>query len=127
MILVLLVGCMNDSPPPPKTAVHERNLPTYSPLTFRDDVTKLISEKRFNDAVEFINGVDPNRQADHDKAGYFAVAEELIVLPGVYPEVEYDNNRDWEFPGTSDAVESAAWQQAATGFAKSYNLQRYGR
>ena len=48
----------------------------------------------------------------------------MILLPGVYPEVEYDRARDWEMPGTSDAIEDTEWQRAAGDFAERYNRLR---
>ena len=46
------------------------------------------------------------------------------MLPGIYPNVEYNRNRDWYIPGTQDAIEDAAWQAAATDFARRYNRRR---
>ena len=77
--------------------------------------------------MQYLESSDPIRQSDHDKTGYYAVAEDLVVLPGVYPDVEYVSERDWEFPGTSDAVEHQVWQNAATDFAIKYNQHRKGR
>ncbi|MGI9456156.1 MAG: hypothetical protein ACR2NU_06305 [Aeoliella sp.] len=114
VLTVVLVGC---SAP----------LPAYSPVNFRNDIAELIGGERYGDAVQFLNSADPIRQANHDRSGYYAVAEDLIVLPGVHPGVVYDRERDWEFPGTSDAIEHMGWQNAATEFATIYNQHRNGR
>lgn len=84
----------------------------------------VISNQRYDAAVTYLKSADPSGQAIYDKSGYYAVAEDLIVLPGVYPSIEYDKNRDWEFPGTSDAVIHSQWQAAATKFASKYNGYR---
>lgn len=104
MLLVLLVGCTRGQPPVQPIPKPAPNVPPYSAETFRDDVTKLITERRYDEAVAYLIAADPIRQAIYDKSGYYAVAEDLIVLPGVYPDIHYDRGRDWEFPGTSNAV-----------------------
>jgi len=128
LIVILLAGCENragTSPNVPESG--SVIVPTYSPETFRRDVSDLISSKRYSNAVAFLRTVDPKRQAFHDETGYYAVGEDLIVLPGVDPTVVYDRNRDWQFPGTSDAVEDLAWQRAATDFAVRYNQNRVSK
>lgn len=55
--------------------------------------------------------------------------EDTIVLPGVDPDALFDPDRDWELPGTSDAIADGAqeaWQLAATHFASQYNRERSG-
>jgi len=121
-IVVFLAGCDN-SPSKPVPAGRPK-APAYDPATFRDEITSLIAEQRFADAVHYLSAADPARQAQHDGEGYLAVAEDAIILPGVDPEVLFDQNRDWEFPGTSDAVLDTDWQQAATEFAEKYNRAR---
>lgn len=123
-ILLLLAGCSPGEPASSNATVHSRNVPSYSPETFRAEVTRLIAEKRYEDAVALVERAAPERQVDHDKTGFIAVAEDLIVLPGVFPVIDYDGARDWEFPGASDTVESPPWQDAATDFARRYNLLR---
>ena len=98
--------------------------PAYRPADFRADVTDLIAARRYADATLYLASADADRQADFDAAGYLAVAQFAIVLPGVTPQVDYDAARDWCFPGTQDAIEDAAWQAAATDFARRYNLRR---
>lgn len=97
--------------------------PEYKPETFRQTIESLIQEGRYADAVGYLDKADPIELAKHDKQGYLAVAEDLIVLPGVYPGIE-PSAEDWCFPGTQDAIEDAAWQEAATKFATTYNLFR---
>ena len=64
------------------------------------------------------------QQVEFDGAGYLAVALDMIFLPGIYPQTNYDPARDWCFPGTQDAIEDAAWQAAAKDFAGRYNFRR---
>jgi hypothetical protein len=84
----------------------------------------LIADKHYNEAVAYLESADAKRQAMHDTNGYAAVAKDDIILPSVDSGVWYDRSRDWEMPGTSDCVESVAWQEAATRFAEEYNRQR---
>lgn len=106
------------------TESSSKPLPVYTPETFREDVSALISEQRYEDAVRYLASADPVRQARYDEEGYLAVAEDLIYLPGLEPAVEFDRQRDWEFPGTSDVLQDEDWQNAATDFAEQYNSER---
>ena len=115
-MVLFAVGCGSAVPPA-----------IYDPATFREEVTRLIDAKRYDDAVLLVAAADVDRQAAHDANGYLAVGEDLIVLPGVYPEIDYDPERDWYFPGTQDAIQHAGWQDAATEFAERYNLWRKGQ
>jgi hypothetical protein len=99
---------------------------SYNPESFRADITKLISARRYAAAVAYVESADAKRQAAYDKTGYVAVGEDMIVLPGVYPRVDYDDSRDWYMPGTQDAIEDMAWQKAATRFAEQFNRIRAG-
>ncbi len=101
--------------------------PAYAPERFRNDITSLILASRYEDAVIYLRGVDPVRQADHDRTGFLAVAWRAIMLPGAGPNDMYDPDRDWCFPGTQDAIEHAGWQMAAQEFATQYNQRRLGR
>jgi hypothetical protein len=98
----------------------------YDPSTFRADITRLISAKQYRQAVALVKAADVERQLAADRAGYMAIGLDMILLPGVYPQVEYDPSRDWYVPGTQDAIEDGEWQNAATGFAERYNLRRRG-
>jgi hypothetical protein len=109
---LLLVGGCSESPPP------------YSPPSFRSDIERLIEARHYDLATAYVRSADPGRQAAFDKAGYLAVGEDDVVLPGVYPKITYDRSRDWFMPGTSDAIEDLAWQRAATRFAAAYNQKR---
>lgn len=93
------------------------------PENFRQTIESLIEQERFSDAVSYLEKAAPSIQAKYDKQGYLAVAEDLIVLPGVYPDIEV-SAEDWCFPGTQDAIQDARWQKAATAFATSYNTYR---
>jgi hypothetical protein len=134
----LLCGC--DRSPPPATeatapasnanagwakSVPASTQPAYAPEQFRSDISSLIASNRYEDAVIYLRGVDPARQADHDRAGFLAVAWDAIVLPGAEPN-NYDPKRDWCFPGTQDAIEHWGWQSAAQTFATKYNQRRRG-
>jgi hypothetical protein len=114
LVIVLLLGGCAESPP------------RYSPESFRTEIERLIQAKRYDLATAYVRSADPGRQAAFDKAGYLAVGEDDIVLPGVDPKVTYDRSRDWFMPGTSDAIENEAWQRAATKFAAAYNQKRRG-
>lgn len=98
-----------------------RSVPAYTSSNFRTDVEALIQSGEYHRAVALLESADPARQAAHDKSGYLAVGEDLVVLPGVDTPVSYDSRRDWVFPGTSDVVEDVTWQHAATEFARRYN------
>ena len=127
LFLAAAQSCSDSSrnaPAPARTPTSQA--PAYAPATFRADITSLIAEKRYADAIDYLAAADPVRQAEHDGSGYLAVAEDMIVLPGVYPDIDYDRERDWVFPGTSDVIEAAAWQRAATDFAARYNAARRG-
>jgi hypothetical protein len=112
-LLLSLGGCAESTPP-------------YSPGSFRTEINRLIQAKRYDVAIAYLRSADPERQAAFDKAGYLAVGEDDIVLPGVDATVRYDRSRDWFMPGTSDAIENEAWQRAATKFATAYNKKRRG-
>jgi hypothetical protein len=111
--LLLLGGCAESAPP-------------YFPESFRTEIIRLIQAKRYDVASAYLRSADPARQVEFDKAGYLAVGEDDIVVPGIDANVRYDRSRDWFMPGTSDAVENKAWQRAATHFAAAYNQKRRG-
>lgn len=96
----------------------------YTPETFRAEVERFIGAKRYADAVALVRAADIDRQVAFDRRGYVAVAMDMILLPGVEPGIAYDPDRDWEMPGTSDAIENAEWQEAATDYAERYNRHR---
>lgn len=96
----------------------------YDPATFRNDISRFIQSGHFRDAALLVQAADVDRQLKHDSSGYLAVGEDLIVLPGVDPDIQYDAERDWCFPGTQDAIQDAEWQAVATNFAKHYNRRR---
>ncbi len=98
--------------------------PVYSPETFRADIEQLIANRDYERAAALLQAADVNGQVNHDAAGYLAVAQYTIFLPGVQDEIEFDRERDWVFPGTSDVTENMAWQNAATEFAARYNTMR---
>ena len=112
-----------ESPPVP-APLPASTQPAYRPADFRGDVTALIAARRYADATLYLESADADRQADFDAAGYFVVGQFAIVLPGVASTTDYDPARDWYVPGTQDAIEDAAWQAAATDFARRYNLRR---
>jgi hypothetical protein len=119
IVVLFAVGCAQEADNAGGSAAPPA---IYDPATFREEITRLIEAKRYEDAVLLVTAADVNRQAAHDADGYLAVGEDLIALPGA--ESEYDPERDWCFPGTQDAIEHAGWQDAATEFAKRYNLRR---
>ena len=135
IIVAALIGCSDGSPstgPAASSAKQAATQPTtapvaYVPATFRADITRFVTAGQFNNATALVNAADVDRQLKFDAAGYLAVGEDMIVLPGVYPNVNYDPKRDWYMPGTQDAIQDGAWQAAATEFAKRYNLQRAGK
>jgi hypothetical protein len=129
-----IFGCDRSSPPAapaPRTPARAASTtlvpgstqPAYAPDGFRRDVASLIASKRYDDAVAYLGGADPVRQADHDREGFLAVAWDAIDLPGAGSN-EYDPQRDWRIPGTQDAIEHAGWQSAAQAFAMKYNQRR---
>ncbi len=131
MLLLFLVSCDQSSPMHSSEGAEESTSasgqePIYSPGSFRTDIECLIFHRNYRAAVQSVKIASVQRQVQHDGTGYLAVAEDMIVLPGVYPAIESDRARDWEFPGTSDVIESAAWQRAATHFAARYNRIRAG-
>jgi len=122
VLLLCLAGCGQDQ------SAHTRNVSrgalAFRPETFREDVNSLIAQKEYAAATEYLNSANAVQQAQFDKTGYLAVGEYGIELPGVAPSIFYDRDRDWFMPGTSDAIEDIAWQQAATTFAEKYNRAR---
>lgn len=116
-ILSAAIGCGGSKPNSPHVGA-------YDPTTFRADLNSLIDAREYGRAVAYLESADPARQAEHDKTGYLAVGEILIVLPGVDPKIDYDRGRDWFMPGTQDAIEDMSWQLAATEFARRYNEVR---
>lgn len=123
LVLSLPVGC-DDAAYQLPTPVAATTQPAYRPKDFRADVTAMIDAGRYADATLYLASADVNRQVEFDGEGYLGVGEDLIVLSGVYPRVEFDRGRDWYIPGTSDAIEDAAWQAAATDFAERFNRRR---
>lgn len=101
--------------------------PTYRPENFRTDIESLIDKKQYSAAIAYLKSADPKRQADYDKQGYLAVGQDTLVLPGVTAPELYYPPRDWLFPGTQDAIQNRAWQDASTDFAEQYNLIRDGK
>lgn len=112
---ILLVGCSQPSVPAAGT------VPRYTPESFRPDIARLISDRRYQDAVAYLESADVARQVAHDPPGYIAIAQYAIDLPGAPSDGQFNPERDWEMPGTSDAIEDMAWQEAATKFAEAYN------
>ncbi len=123
LIVLCTTGC--DQSPGAGTT-NTSQVPAYSPETFRADIERLIGDRDYSAAVRLLAAADVAQQVKHDESGYIAVAEDMILLPGVYPKIEFDRDRDWQFPGTSDAIEDAEWQNAATDFAFRYNQLRAG-
>ena len=99
-------------------------VPEYSPTSFRENVTTLVSKKRYDAAIKYLESADPVRQAEFDKTGYYAIAEDLMFLPGIEETVDYDRDRDWCIPHTSDVIFHRGWHSAAKAFAEKYNLAR---
>lgn len=129
-VLVGMVSCGRGEPAPTSVELARQAAPeiaepvAHSPESFRADVERLVSAGDYDGAVRLLKGASVERQVEHDAAGYLAVAEDMIVLPGVPADVEYDRDRDWVLPGTSDVIENTAWQKAATEFAGRYNALR---
>lgn len=129
-LIFVMIGCRRSERAPATagaaSGVPSENAepPAYSPETFRAEVERLVTSGNFDGAARLLESTDVERQLEHDAAGYLAVAEYMIMLPGVRDEVEFDRQRDWIFPGTSDVIENAAWQKAATEFATRYNTRR---
>ena len=99
--------------------------PEYQPETFRVDVEGMVRNEQYRDAIDLLTQVDIAVQLDQDEKGYLLIAEDLIYRPGVPDEFSFPEDDDWEIPGTSDAVINAAWQEAATSFARRYNEARW--
>lgn len=99
----------------------------YDPQTFRAEIARFINSRQFHKATALVRAADVERQVKFDGAGFVAVGEDTIVLPGVDPNVMYGRQRDWYMPGTSDVIQDRTWQAAATKFAKQYNLRRAGK
>jgi hypothetical protein len=122
VLLLCLAGCGQDQ------SVHTRNASrgalAFRPETFREDINSLIAQREYAAATEYLDSANAAQQAQFDKNGYLAVGEDAIVLPGIAPSIYYDRKRDWFMPGTSDAIEDIAWQEAATTFAEEYNRAR---
>ena len=117
-------GCSEEpaaapSGPAAGTVTHE-----YPAGTFRGDIERHIASGRYADAVKVVKDVDVDALVAADQAGYMAIGLDMILLPGAYPDVDYEPGRDWFIPGTSDAIEDHAWQFAATTFAEKYNMKR---
>jgi hypothetical protein len=116
--LAILAGCHRTAPPPKPIAP-----PAYSPVTFRADVTRLISIGDYAAAVALVRAVDVDRQLTQDGGGYIAIGEDMIILLGI-ENIDYVPSRDWYVPGTQDAIQDMGWQQSATDFARQYNQRR---
>lgn len=97
----------------------------YQPDTFREDLRALIEKKQYRKAIKLLDRVDIQTQLAHDGQGYVLIAEDLIFRPGVPAESSDPEDGDWEIPGTSDAIQNWAWQEAATSFAERYNAARW--
>jgi hypothetical protein len=123
IIVLLTVAASCDRPAAPAPAT----IPVYAPETFRQNIAALIGAKDYAGAAALVRAADVERQLTHDRTGYVAIGGDKIYLPGLGESSEYDCNRDWYMPGTSDAIEDAAWQSSATAFAERYNLRRSGR
>lgn len=95
----------------------------YKPETFRQDIAAQIAAKCYARAVRLLGAADIEAQVTYDLSAtapsYLMIAEDLIVTPGIVDE-RVPNG--WVFPGTSDALYDEAWQDAATDFARRYNL-----
>lgn len=115
-LLVVQLGC-NRLP-------NVMNPPIYRPENFRTDIESLIANKQYSAPIAYLKSADPKRQADYDKQGYLAVGQDTLVLPGITAPELYYPPRDWLFPGTQDAIQDWAWQEASTDFAEQYNLIR---
>ena len=124
ILMLCLAGC--DRPQEPRSVTRNdwSKVAAFQPETFREDLNSFILRKEYAAATAYLKSADASWQAQFDKAGYLAVGEDWIDLPGVAPPIYYDQERDWFMPGTSDAIEDMAWQQAATEFAEEYNRAR---
>ena len=100
------------------------NRPAYAPEMFRQNVTSLIAAKDYAAAVALVHAADVYRQVKYDGSGYVAIGGLKVYLPGVDNSAEFNSNRDWCMPGTSDAIEDGTWQSTATEFADQYNRRR---
>lgn len=114
---ILLAGCKKPSSPTSAAG----SIPRYTPESFRSDIAGLIGERQYQDAVTYVQNADVARQVAHDPPGYIAIAQYAIDLPGAPSDAHFNPERDWEMPGTSDAIEDMAWQEAASKFAEAYN------
>jgi len=141
VLVVMLVGCSDNSPatapaPPPLTRAASTQPASatapsvavrYDPQTFRADVTRLVNAGQYASATALVKAADIDLQLRADGTGYVAVGQDMIVLPGLYPNVAYNRARDWYIPGTQDAIQDVAWKNAATEFARRYNQRRAGK
>ena len=126
IIVLLTIAASCDRPTARVPVPATQPVPAYAPETFRQTIASLIAAKDYVAAAALARAADVERQLRHDGTGYLAVGGDKIYLPGLGQSLEYDRDRDWYMPGTSDAIEDAAWQSAATEFAKRYNLRRSG-
>jgi hypothetical protein len=120
-LAIATVCSRTPAPPAPKPIVPP---PTYSPATFRADISKFVTAKDYASAVLLVQAANVSQQLAQDGSGYIAIGEYTIFLPGVDSQVQYKRSRDWYVPGTQDAIEDEAWQTTATNFAEQYNLAR---
>lgn len=127
VLLTLATAC--DRPAPPATSAATRPVLAYTPETFRQTLTALIDAKDYVGATLYVGAADVERQVKHDRSGYLAIGGDQVYLPIVGETSQYDPNRDWYVPGTSDFIEigdQSAWQIAAEEFADQYNRLRFG-
>jgi hypothetical protein len=86
ILLLCLLGLCGCSPKKPPVA--------HDPMTFRVDVALLIAESNYRGAVAMVQAADVERQLAADGAGYMAIGEDAIVLPGIDATIRYDRSRD---------------------------------
>jgi hypothetical protein len=127
VVVWVAVTCLACEGEPSQSTSSQQQLrlpPRTAPFPFLASLESLIAAGDYEGAVHLVRSVDVvqvrSQAAEHNFSGFLAVAEYAITLPGA-PELDYDRDRDWELPGTSDVLEDPVWQRAATDFAAKYN------
>ena len=112
--------------PPPKTPV-ETNLPPKPTSTgVKLVIDKLIADKRYADAVTFVQECNVDAEVDASlktgDARYMAVYTDALNVPN--GPIAHEQQAEYYYyilPATSDAIYDGNWQEAATKFAGRYN------
>lgn len=113
-------GCASDGPDQP----HKPRLPV--PAEFREQLARLVYEKKWAEASAFLRSSDAALQAraasEKSDIRYFIVMGIGPMLPGLEPHQK--PARTWTVPGTSDnftSVDQQHYNVIAYDFAKQYN------